>query len=199
MHPVCRTSLPMCPSLQGQARAIGVSNFGIAHLQKLAQTATIKPAVNQIELHPWLQASRRQQGRVCHARRGCNTLAVAGRCWIDQAAGGLSLSPLPTPWLQRRELVDFCRQQGMVVEESGRAADGAGLGWTGMMVERAAAAQRCCCACSWEPMGQVILRGSDATPVWLLAGDCARIALAPNPLAACRPTPPWPRHRSCRT
>lgn len=32
-----------------------MSNFGVAHLKKLAETATIKPAVNQIELHPWLQ------------------------------------------------------------------------------------------------------------------------------------------------
>ena len=41
---------------QGLIRSIGVSNFGPAHLRKLAETATIKPAVNQIELHPWLQA-----------------------------------------------------------------------------------------------------------------------------------------------
>ncbi|KAI7840058.1 hypothetical protein COHA_006189 [Chlorella ohadii] len=40
---------------EGLIRSIGVSNFGIAHLQKLAETAVVKPAVNQIELHPWLQ------------------------------------------------------------------------------------------------------------------------------------------------
>ncbi|KAL4431509.1 hypothetical protein ABPG75_006765 [Micractinium tetrahymenae] len=40
---------------QGLVRSIGVSNFGIPHLQKLQQTATIKPTVNQIEIHPWLQ------------------------------------------------------------------------------------------------------------------------------------------------
>jgi diketogulonate reductase-like aldo/keto reductase len=39
----------------GSLRNIGVSNFGIPHLEKLAQTATIPPAVNQIEVHPWLQ------------------------------------------------------------------------------------------------------------------------------------------------
>ncbi len=43
--------------LQGLARSIGVSNFGVPHLQKLQQTATISPAVNQIELHPWLQVA----------------------------------------------------------------------------------------------------------------------------------------------
>jgi diketogulonate reductase-like aldo/keto reductase len=32
-----------------------VSNFGIGQLEKLASSASITPAVNQIELHPWLQ------------------------------------------------------------------------------------------------------------------------------------------------
>lgn len=35
-------------------RAIGVSNFDIQHLEKLANTAKIPPAVNQVELHPYL-------------------------------------------------------------------------------------------------------------------------------------------------
>ncbi|RLN96925.1 hypothetical protein BBJ28_00003382 [Nothophytophthora sp. Chile5] len=39
---------------QGVLRDIGVSNFGEAHLAKLAETWRVKPAVNQIELHPWL-------------------------------------------------------------------------------------------------------------------------------------------------
>ncbi|KAI8080159.1 NADP-dependent oxidoreductase domain-containing protein [Gilbertella persicaria] len=37
-----------------QVRAIGVSNFSIENLEKLAKTATIYPAVNQIEVHPLL-------------------------------------------------------------------------------------------------------------------------------------------------
>ncbi|KAG7378971.1 hypothetical protein PHYPSEUDO_009259 [Phytophthora pseudosyringae] len=39
---------------QGVLKDIGVSNFGVAHLEKLLQTATAKPALNQVELHPWL-------------------------------------------------------------------------------------------------------------------------------------------------
>ncbi|KAK1945470.1 putative oxidoreductase C2F3.05c [Phytophthora citrophthora] len=39
---------------EGVVRDIGVSNFGELHLQKLAQTWRVKPAVNQVELHPWL-------------------------------------------------------------------------------------------------------------------------------------------------
>jgi len=38
----------------GRARSIGVSNFQIEHLQRLAAAADQVPAVNQIELHPYL-------------------------------------------------------------------------------------------------------------------------------------------------
>jgi 2,5-diketo-D-gluconate reductase A len=36
----------------GRARSIGVSNFQVAHLERLAAETTVVPAVNQIELHP---------------------------------------------------------------------------------------------------------------------------------------------------
>lgn len=38
----------------GLVRSIGVSNYGVHHLQELERVATIMPATNQIELHPWL-------------------------------------------------------------------------------------------------------------------------------------------------
>ena len=37
----------------GRARSIGVSNFGIGHLQELARETGTTPAVNQIEVHPY--------------------------------------------------------------------------------------------------------------------------------------------------
>jgi diketogulonate reductase-like aldo/keto reductase len=40
---------------QGKVRAIGVSNFTVEHLQKLLAVATVIPAVNQIEVHPYFQ------------------------------------------------------------------------------------------------------------------------------------------------
>jgi diketogulonate reductase-like aldo/keto reductase len=40
---------------QGWARAIGVSNYGAHHLDKMRSYATYMPSVNQIEIHPWLQ------------------------------------------------------------------------------------------------------------------------------------------------
>lgn len=40
---------------KGLTRAIGVSNYGAHHLDKMRSYATFMPAVNQIEIHPWLQ------------------------------------------------------------------------------------------------------------------------------------------------
>lgn len=37
----------------GRAKAIGVSNFNISHLDKLIDVSDTMPAVNQVELHPW--------------------------------------------------------------------------------------------------------------------------------------------------
>ena len=39
----------------GKCRHIGVSNFSTTKLQALVKTARIKPEMNQIELHPYLQ------------------------------------------------------------------------------------------------------------------------------------------------
>lgn len=40
---------------KGLCRSIGVCNFNLQRLQKLSELARIPPAVNQIELHPYLQ------------------------------------------------------------------------------------------------------------------------------------------------
>jgi 2,5-diketo-D-gluconate reductase A len=39
----------------GRARSIGVSNFEVEHLKRLAAETVVVPAVNQIELHPYFQ------------------------------------------------------------------------------------------------------------------------------------------------
>jgi len=39
----------------GRARSIGVSNFQVAHLERLIRETDTVPAVNQIELHPYFQ------------------------------------------------------------------------------------------------------------------------------------------------
>jgi 2,5-diketo-D-gluconate reductase A len=40
---------------QGKARAIGVSNFSIKHIEELKAAGLPMPVANQIELHPWSQ------------------------------------------------------------------------------------------------------------------------------------------------
>jgi diketogulonate reductase-like aldo/keto reductase len=50
-------------SAQGRARAIGVSNFMVRHLEELLAHAQVVPAVNQIEISPFLQ--HRQVRALC--------------------------------------------------------------------------------------------------------------------------------------
>ncbi len=56
---------------KGKARSIGVSNYTVRHMTELLQESGVIPAVNQVEIHPYLQ---------------------------------------------QRELVDFCRARGIVIE-----------------------------------------------------------------------------------
>jgi len=50
----------------GKVRAIGVSNFMPAHLNRLMARATVVPAVNQIELHPYFQQRELQHVNAAH-------------------------------------------------------------------------------------------------------------------------------------
>jgi diketogulonate reductase-like aldo/keto reductase len=45
----------------GKVRSIGVSNFMVEHLHRLMDVATVVPAINQIELHPFFQQPEVQQ------------------------------------------------------------------------------------------------------------------------------------------
>ncbi|NSC24638.1 aldo/keto reductase [Streptomyces albus subsp. chlorinus] len=64
----------------GRARAIGVSNFQPAHLNRLIELGGTVPAVNQIELHPRLQQS---VPRAFHADHG-----IATEAWSPLGQGG---------------------------------------------------------------------------------------------------------------
>lgn len=57
---------------EGRAKAIGVSNFQPAHLERLLGETSVVPAVNQVELHPQLQQS---ELRAFHARHNIATEA----------------------------------------------------------------------------------------------------------------------------
>ncbi|GAY08913.1 aldo/keto reductase [Pseudonocardia sp. N23] len=68
----------------GTARAIGVSNFQVPHLERLAAETGTVPAVNQIELHPLLN---QEALRAYHSDHGIVTEA-----WAPIAKGGELLS-----------------------------------------------------------------------------------------------------------
>ncbi|PWW78050.1 Aldo/keto reductase [Tuber magnatum] len=42
---------------EGGTKSIGVSNYGVKHLEEIKGYSSTIPAVNQVELHPWLQQS----------------------------------------------------------------------------------------------------------------------------------------------
>jgi len=71
---------------EGKVRAIGVCNFQPAHLDRLLQTAEVVPAVNQIELHPWLQQA---ELRELHAALGILTEA-----WSPLGRGQVLADPV---------------------------------------------------------------------------------------------------------
>jgi diketogulonate reductase-like aldo/keto reductase len=67
----------------GRARAIGVSNYMVAHLQELLDRGRVVPAVNQLELHPFNYRSRGDVVDFCRrhaiAVEGYSPLAKARR------------------------------------------------------------------------------------------------------------------------
>jgi 2,5-diketo-D-gluconate reductase A len=72
----------------GLARAIGVSNFQPAHLERIIRETGVTPAVNQIELHPYLQ----QHG----LRREHADLGIVTEAWSPLAQGKVLDEPAIT-------------------------------------------------------------------------------------------------------
>lgn len=65
---------------EGRVRAVGVCNFHVPHLQRLLDETGELPAINQVELHPYLQQT---ELREFHAANGIVTEA-----WSPLASGG---------------------------------------------------------------------------------------------------------------
>ncbi|GMA86745.1 hypothetical protein GCM10025868_19950 [Angustibacter aerolatus] len=65
----------------GRSRSIGVSNFQVAHLERLAQETGTVPAVNQIEVHPYLDNAE--------VRAYCREHGIAVEAWSPIAQGGV--------------------------------------------------------------------------------------------------------------
>jgi 2,5-diketo-D-gluconate reductase A len=97
----------------GRARSIGVSNFQVAHLERLARETDTTPAVNQIEAHPYFT---NDEVRAYGARHGIVTEAwspiARGRVLGDEvvariaAAVGKSAAQVVLRWhIQRGDVI----------------------------------------------------------------------------------------------
>jgi diketogulonate reductase-like aldo/keto reductase len=73
---------------EGRVRAIGVSNFKIHHLEDIFRHSEIKPAVNQVELHPRLSQEE--------LRLFCRQNEIAVEAWSPIARGRLLNDPVLT-------------------------------------------------------------------------------------------------------
>jgi 2,5-diketo-D-gluconate reductase A len=79
----------------GRARSIGVSNFEVAHLERLAAECDVVPAVNQIEIHPYfLNEEVRAYGE---------SHGIATEAWSPIAQGGVLDDPVITAIAARLE------------------------------------------------------------------------------------------------
>jgi 2,5-diketo-D-gluconate reductase A len=79
----------------GRARSIGVSNFEVDHLQRLAAECDVAPAVNQIEIHPYfLNEEVRAYGE---------SQGIATEAWSPIAQGGVLKDPAITQIAERLE------------------------------------------------------------------------------------------------
>lgn len=84
--PFARNSSPFSsfPSANSHSKckSIGISNYGVHHIKEMDSYATIKPAINQLELHPFL--ARKEIVAECHKR------GIAVEPWGSLTRGGSS-------------------------------------------------------------------------------------------------------------
>lgn len=99
---------------EGRVRAIGVCNFGVDHLKRLHKETGEWPAINQVELHPYLQ---QEALRDFHADKGIVTeswspLASGKEVLDDLALGAIAAAHGVTP---AQVILAWHRQLGLVV------------------------------------------------------------------------------------
>jgi diketogulonate reductase-like aldo/keto reductase len=69
----------------GKVRSIGASNFSINHLTAILDIATVKPAVNQIKMHPYLQ---QKEMRDFANKHGIQVTAYGPLASLSKVPGG---------------------------------------------------------------------------------------------------------------
>ncbi|MCH8561453.1 MULTISPECIES: aldo/keto reductase [unclassified Nesterenkonia] len=77
----------------GRARAVGVSNFQPAQLERLIEASGVAPAVNQIEMHPYFPND--------DARRFCQERGIVVQAWSPLARTDQFGDPVLTQIAQR--------------------------------------------------------------------------------------------------
>jgi 2,5-diketo-D-gluconate reductase A len=82
----------------GQARAIGVSNFQVGHLERLAAEGTSVPVVNQVEVHPYFTNDEvRDYGRAHGIATEAWSPIAQGRVLDDPVIGTVAAKVGRTP------------------------------------------------------------------------------------------------------
>ena len=77
----------------GRAKSIGVSNFQVGHLERLANETDTVPAVNQIEVHPYFVNDE--------VRAYCAENGIAVEAWSPIAQGAVLDDPVVTELAER--------------------------------------------------------------------------------------------------
>ncbi|TLP95214.1 aldo/keto reductase [Nesterenkonia salmonea] len=85
---------------QGKTRSIGVSNFAPEHLDRVAETGSVTPAVNQVEVHPALQQRDIQAAN--------EKYGIATQAWSPLAQGAV---------FEDQPIVDAAEAHGVTVAQ----------------------------------------------------------------------------------
>ncbi|MCJ1286773.1 hypothetical protein MMC26_006119 [Xylographa opegraphella] len=98
---------------EGKARSIGVSNFGVGHIEEMKEYAQVwPPHVNQIELHPWCQ-----QRTICEY---CTQHGIVIEAYSPLVRAQKAHDPTLVPIAQKhgkttaQVLIRYCLQKGWV-------------------------------------------------------------------------------------
>lgn len=80
---------------KGLARSIGVSHFLEKHIETIMKIAKVKPAVNQLEIHPYLQRTKlraylKEQGIAIHGFAALTPLTASTDGPVDQVVERLA-------------------------------------------------------------------------------------------------------------
>ena len=97
---------------QGWVKAIGVSNYGAAHLEGMKEYATYMPCVNQVEYNPWLQRPHLKQATEdAGARLMAYSPLARGHKVDDPRLGEIATRLNCTP---AQVAIKFCYDQGCI-------------------------------------------------------------------------------------